>query len=231
MLPTGPAEAIRLAQPILERWWSRDLFFLGGGTALAARWEHRHSTDVDLFIDSVGYGSVYRSNGEEMTKIFASMVKDGEVSSPTVNSGYLKFATSHGSVSLFTTEPVVEEARVKSSDREVETQIALESTEEILAKKLVRRIWGNGVFVSRDAYDIVIAAAYEPDALDVARSELLEIQRIAICDRFRELSRSGLETKSELLGATYPNIAIRSFYFANKAIEGEYEEILREVAG
>ena len=207
------------------------MLLLGGGTALAARWEHRHSTDVDLFINSMGYGRVYRSEGEEMTKIFASMAKSGEVSSPTVNSGFLTFITSHGSVSLFTTEPVVEGSRATSGDREVETQIALESTEEILAKKLVRRIWGNGVFVSRDAYDIAIAAAYEPEALEVARSELLENQRIAICDRFRELSRSGLETKSELLGATHPNIANRAFYFAHEAVEGRYEAILREVFG
>ena len=207
------------------------MILLGGGTALAARWEHRQSIDIDLFIDSMEYGSVYRNKGEEMTKIFASMAKSGEVSSPTVNSGYLTFITTHGSVSLFTTEPVVEGFRVKSGDREVETQIALESTEEILAKKLVRRIWGNGVFVSRDAYDIVIAAAYEPDALDVARSELLENQRMAICDRFQELSRSGLETRAELIGATHPNIANRAFYFAHEAIEGKYEAILREVFG
>ena len=32
---------------------------LGGGTALAARWRHRHSTDVDLFVDPAAYAAFF----------------------------------------------------------------------------------------------------------------------------------------------------------------------------
>lgn len=134
VLPNGATQVIRSVMPILEKWWTRDRIVLGGGTALAARWKHRSSTNVGLFVDQTHYKTVYREMWEEMCECFASLAKVGELHHPILNSGYLSFTTPHGSVSLQATEPVVEEARVKSSDREVETQLALESTQEILAR-------------------------------------------------------------------------------------------------
>ncbi len=227
-LPPGPAEAIRTAIPILNQWWERKLLFLGGGTALAARWKHRHSTDIDLFIDRASYESVYQSNGDELDNALTALANEGVLSAPTVNPGYLMFTTEHGAVSLFTTETVVASPRPGESDREHQTHVPLEPSEEILAKKLVRRIWNNGVFVSRDAYDIVIAAAYDPEALNIAKQQLLASQRTAISDRLLEFSRSNLE--SELINAMFPNIGNRSFYFAHHALEGRYEWISREIS-
>lgn len=229
-LSPGPAEAIRAAIPILERWWGKNLLFLGGGTALVARWEHRHSTDVDLFIDRASYESVYQRIGDEMDATLAALAGDGVLSAPTVNPGYLMFTTAHGAVSLFTTETVVPNPRPTTSDREHQTLVSIEPTEEILAKKLVKRIWNNGVFVARDAYDIVIASAYDPDALDIAKRQLLERQRTAISERLLELSKSNLESDSELIRAVFPNIGSRAFYFAHQALEGQYEGISQEIS-
>lgn len=206
------------------------MLFLGGGTALAARWKHRHSTDVDLFIDRASYENVYQSIGDELDNALTALANEGVLSAPTVNPGYLMFTTEHGAVSLFTTETVVASPRSRESDREHRTHVPLEPSEEIIAKKLVRRIWNNGVFVSRDAYDIVIASAYDPEALNIAKQQLLESQRAAISDRLLELSRSNLESGSELINAMFPNIGNRSFYFAHQALEGQYKWISREIS-
>ncbi|MCY3884400.1 MAG: nucleotidyl transferase AbiEii/AbiGii toxin family protein [Gammaproteobacteria bacterium] len=229
-LPPGPAEAIRTAIPILDQWWKRNLLFLGGGTALAARWKHRYSTDVDLFIDRASYENVYQSKGDELDNALSSLANEGVLSAPTVNPGYLMFTTKHGAVSLFTTETVVASPRSREIDREHQTHVPLEASEEILAKKLVRRIWNNGVFVTRDAYDIVIAAAYDPEALNIAKQQLLASQGSAISDRLLELSRSNLDAGSELINAKFPNIGNRAFYFAHQALEGQYEGISREIS-
>ena len=57
VLPVGPDEIFRLAEPVLTDVFGEGAYCLGEGTALAAVWQHRHSTDVDLFMD----GSAYRA--------------------------------------------------------------------------------------------------------------------------------------------------------------------------
>ena len=49
-------------------------------------------------------------------------------------------------------------------------QIALETTAEILARKLRLRIYGSGTFVSRDFYGICTAGERDREALDLALS-------------------------------------------------------------
>ena len=52
-LPTGPAELFEaVRRPLARAFGGEDNIRFGGGTALAARWAHRHSTDMDLFVDS-----------------------------------------------------------------------------------------------------------------------------------------------------------------------------------
>ena len=53
-LPTGPAELLEAVRKPLGH-------HLGGGTALAARWRHGHSTDVDLFVDPSDDERLFRS--------------------------------------------------------------------------------------------------------------------------------------------------------------------------
>ena len=57
-----PADAIleRLGPPLL-RTWDRDDVRIGGGTALAARWRHRRSTDIDLWVAP----DLFRRAGED----------------------------------------------------------------------------------------------------------------------------------------------------------------------
>lgn len=64
-LPEGPQCILRQALPILLEFISSEPMTLGGGTALAARWQHRVSLDIDLFVDpAVFEESVYRRQAE-----------------------------------------------------------------------------------------------------------------------------------------------------------------------
>lgn len=61
----------------------------------------------------------------------------------------------------------------------------LEFPDEILAKKLRLRIYGNGEFVVRDCYDLVTAAEEYPDVFEQALAVLTARQRIEITHELR----------------------------------------------
>lgn len=52
-VPCGAASCVRLAWPVLKRFFNPGRFIIGGGSALAARWDHRASKDVDQFTESL----------------------------------------------------------------------------------------------------------------------------------------------------------------------------------
>ena len=59
-LPEGPAELFEAVRETIGEYLGGEHHMrLGGGTALAARWAHRHSTDVDLFTDPEPYARLH----------------------------------------------------------------------------------------------------------------------------------------------------------------------------
>ena len=61
-LPTGPAELLEaVRKPLGHHLGGEHHMRLDGGTALAARWRHRPSTDVDLFVDPSDDERLFRS--------------------------------------------------------------------------------------------------------------------------------------------------------------------------
>ncbi|MYD81545.1 MAG: nucleotidyl transferase AbiEii/AbiGii toxin family protein [Gammaproteobacteria bacterium] len=221
-LPCGPAEAIRVAVSVLEQWWSPNQMELGGGTALAARWMHRHSTDVDLFIQSSVYRNVETTQSEILAEQFLKFQESGIIQGFELNRGFLDFTTSHGAVSLMTIARVLEMDAGIGIDREICTKVPLEPTSEILAKKLSGRIWGKGVFYERDAYDIAIAGIYEPAALEKAKSVLSSRELKSISDEFHSLARLGSGDSQSILDPVFPTVASRCMHYAHEALEEKY---------
>ena len=63
-LPTGPAELLEaVLRPLGHHLGGERHLHLGGGTALATRWRHRQSTDVDLFVDPADHARL--AKGEQ----------------------------------------------------------------------------------------------------------------------------------------------------------------------
>ncbi len=142
-----------------------DQVLLGGGTALAARWQHRDSFDIDLFVDPVAYRTgIYRRRGECERRLkglgLGRLAVFGEEGMGLFHRG--------GKVDVIGCYPVTDGSR--SSDRVAGRQVRLETTVEILAKKLHRRILGQGQILPRDLYDLAYARRFDSGSLQAAWS-------------------------------------------------------------
>ena len=168
-LPTGPAELLdRVRKPLGHRLGGEHRMRLGGGTALAARWQHRHSTDVDLFVDAADYEKLFK--GEQRFR------SDLELHSPgarniVIEPGFARIVLTDGGEISISTSPSLT-AHPVSGDSVRGTSVPLETTAEILAKKLRYRMIQNAQIVPRDLYDISSARWRDPKALQTALSTL-----------------------------------------------------------
>ena len=174
-----PADAIleRLGPPLLKIWDREDVR-IGGGSALAARWRHRRSTDIDLCVAP----DLFRRAGEDVRTLAveagARNVRSGQ--------GWLNGLFPEGEFSISTTEPLLDTGI--GTEREARFGLPLEPVAEILARKLVLRMYGNGEFVSRDFYDLCTAAERDGASLERALSALPFDKRDEIS---REISSYG----------------------------------------
>lgn len=188
-LPAGPAEVFARARPVLTRFLGEGSFVLGGGTALASVWQHRHSTDVDLFADNATYVERVRAVGGR-ERVAAWL---GEALQPQrldVRSGFLKASFSDGELSLMTAPaPFLAPSMpsLPSTDRVAGTPVALERPATILARKLHGRMVGNGVLVLRDLYDLAAAETLSPSDLKLAVESLSDGERRMIADELSGL--------------------------------------------
>lgn len=135
---------------------------LGGGTVLAARWQHRVSTDLDFFMP---YGAFRDRIVAREREVIASLrhVAFGAVVRPY----HIQCVTRRGAVevgihtSMYGATTADELAEDVAGDGRVRTQ----TTTAILARKLVGRMMGQGVATVRDVYDICVAEKEDPAAL------------------------------------------------------------------
>lgn len=168
-LPAGPAELFETVRGTLGDYLGGEHHMrLGGGTALAARWAHRHSTDVDLFVGPAPYERLFHERlafRDQLQRQLGARAVD-------IDSG---IATIHflqedqlGEVTLATSPPLTR--LPSSSDTVRNTAVHLEATAEILAKKLHYRMFLQGRLVPRDLYDLAIASDRDPGPLRSALS-------------------------------------------------------------
>ena len=175
----SPADAIleRLGPPLLQTW-DRDDVRIGGGPALAARWHHRRSTDIDLWVAP----DLFRRAGED----FRNLAIEAGAANVRSGRGWLNGLFPEGEFSISTTEPLLDPGI--GAEREARFGLPLESVPEILARKLALRMYGNGEFVSRDFYDICTASERDGAALERALTALSSAERSEIA---REISVYG----------------------------------------
>ncbi len=164
-LPDGPRqifEAVR--EPLAEHLGGERHFRLGDGTALAMRWAHRHSTDVDLFTDSESYNRLWKGRDA-----FKRAVKDQ--AGPTEVLGVRRWNTKiilqgGGEITVFTSP--AQTKKPLSSDTVTGTAVPLETNSEILARKLWGRMLDSQALLARDLYDFAVARHQDPAAAKTA---------------------------------------------------------------
>lgn len=177
-LPTGPDRIFAAVEPVLTSVFGGGTYRLGGGTGLAAVWRHRHSTDVDLFMD----GSAYRAVSVSAEKRLALEHQLRSVLSPTaleIQNGFLKLISQEGELSLSTTPhplPFIP----SQTDQVADTLIEIEPPAMVIGRKIHARMLSNGVFVLRDMYDIAAASVFAKDDLSKVLRTISDSDRAAL---------------------------------------------------
>ena len=156
---------------------NRDDISIGGGSALAARWGHRRSTDIDITIPAPVFSETKDRLLTLLTVAPISQIRHGR--------GWLNGLCPEGEFSIATTEPLL--PPVGPQDRESRFNLVLEPVAEILGRKLLLRMYGNGEFVARDLYDICTAGERHPAALNRAVSLLTADMREELIDELSGL--------------------------------------------
>ena len=194
-------ENLRWFVQTLDTWIDRDSYQMGGGTILAARWHHRHSSDIDLFYDPGTRGNVPLDG---IIQGFRSLEQQGQIERLEVHPSR-GFSCERAStpLSLFST---VQVAPVRISEqREASTGIGTETSAEILLKKVRARMIRSPRYLPRDAYDLVIAHVEDPDAVDqVFQALSLEEERILAYDAHRDSIQ--LTDADRIASPAYPGL-------------------------
>ena len=117
--------------------------------------------------------------------------------------GWLKCILPAGELSIATTERLLPEPSTPY-DCEASWGIRLEPIEEILARKLRLRMYGNGEFVARDFYDLCTATEEAPAALHMALAVLTPKMRNEIADEIKSLGQQASHKGRTLIGVHHP---------------------------
>ena len=160
-LPEPAATLLREVLPVLREFLDLDEFVIGGGTALAARWQHRTSMDVDLFAEpgdatlapSRSYKEMQQRIRERCDGLagFRANRDHGEIVLARPAAGIVEWSATLRQ----TPRPAREEIEPASG-------MQLDAPEEILAQKLYSRMLLRGGRHVRDLYDLAWAVEREP---------------------------------------------------------------------
>ena len=185
----------------LAAWVGRDSYQMGEGSILAARWHHRHSTDIDLFFDARTHADVPL---DEIIQGFRALESQGQIERLEIHPprGF-SCERANTPLSFFSTEQVTP---VRISDqREANTGIGTETSAEILVKKVRARMIRNPRYLPRDAYDFVVAHVEDPHAVDqVFRVLSLEEKRILAYDAHGHTIQ--LTDADRIISPAYPDL-------------------------
>ncbi|RYG85557.1 MAG: nucleotidyl transferase AbiEii/AbiGii toxin family protein [Alphaproteobacteria bacterium] len=140
----------------LERVTDKPVWTFGGGTVLMLRIGHRHSKDIDLFVDDPQYlGYLTPRLSDEAESITTDYEENAE---------FLKLYLDAGEIDV-----VVGQSLTKVPFEIVDYRgrdIRVETCAEIIAKKM----WHRGHRAkARDLFDLCAVAIAEPEAIQTAR--------------------------------------------------------------
>lgn len=178
---------------------------MGGGTALAMRWKHRVSTDIDLILDKPVHRAFLSRASGDLTAALQALQQRGEIRGWRLSPRFAgwEFADS-GPISLSASS-----MQRACDGREAETGVALAATESILTGKLMGRVLGAGALLVRDGYDLCCAFRYDREAalavLDRAKAEFPD-DLDALCARIGDAGKRIIAGRP-LMSAAHPVLA------------------------
>ena len=179
---------------------------LGGGTALALRWKHRHSTDVDLFME-FGEGQAFlAAHGAALSKQLAA--------DPLVGDDVRTFEQGASWTYLNMAPVSLAPCIIRYPDRhpaiESGTGMPLLPVAQTLHGKLIGRMLYKGQMLTRDAYDLACALACAPNDLREVAATALAGYPEALADlphALERLSDSHRVLGSQIIDPRFPEVA------------------------
>ena len=188
-LPRGPRELFHaVRKPLARAFGGEANIRFGGGTALAARWAHRHSVDVDLFVEPEPYRHFHWNTGGRFT-LDLTAAQPVERIAIGREAAAISFHGRRGHVSIATARGLPDDPR--SSDTPRGTGLPFETTAEILSKKLLYRMARDKEITSRDLYDLAFAQNRDPASLRTALAEVRPDELREINHAFKDHTAAG----------------------------------------
>ena len=223
-----PARAVGTAVGILSTWMPAEHLRLGGGTALAARWHHRSSTDLD-FSHTPGTGpsgSAFLKESDDIRMDLHALARDGVIARDSVvmvGTNHIQFMVGDVPVSFVGTEMFHGDPR---DEVEYQTGVILGGTRDILTKKMYNRLGVSHLATERDAYDFAVARTLAPDDLFYAWSTLTDDMKRDTLAAYRDLAEGESQARSQsLLKPTFDGIASQVWQHVLRMVESNLEYV------
>jgi len=214
-IPAGPRGILSELLSVVLDFIPAERIVLGGGTALAARWQHRESLDVDLFVDPVIFDANIYHHAAECEDRLARL---GFGRLATLDEHGCHISHRAGNVDIVGCFPLTPDSR--SRDFVAGTGIALETNREILAKRLHRQILGHGQIVPRDLYDFAFARRFEPESMQAAWKAQRVVDADSLVAALGSFAPGWMDRQEEtVLGARYPELEAH-------AVKGMLDDVL-----
>lgn len=225
-LHQAPVKAIKSAVEVLSKWLDLSLVRLGGGTALEARWHHRKSTDLDFFATGDEIDELFYNRYDKVYDDLISFRNEGviaESGASITGRNVIHFVIGETPISLartdrFHTDPC--------DEIEEQTGVFLNSTRDIISKKLIDRLCYSQVATDRDAYDFLVAQSFAPGDLGYGWNLLDSIERsrvIDICQYRIDGMMNQRSGSSELSDARYPYLIEDLWNHAKRLFESNLD--------
>lgn len=152
-----------------------DTLRLGGGTALAAMWSHRLSTDIDLVCDALAFETLRRDDSPLLTAL-RRLHEEGRIPRPRFAGRLIGWEyPDSGEVGIV--PGAVSSKEQLSEEIDAATSLPLVAPPRILHAKLAGRVAGGRRLLARDGYDLACAYWYDPSAIAWATERLAEGER------------------------------------------------------
>lgn len=221
-VPNGPDESLKQAVRFLSSWIAPPDYRLGGGTALAALWGHRHSTDIDLAANAHIFEDRIERNFEAIHQELQAERGRGKIKKLRITRNMLAWTLPSGPVALLRSRLSLDRFS-PITHKEKNTNVPLAPVSAILYGKIYGRILSAGRLVQRDAYDLAVACLVDKGAVEETLELIPAENKESILMRIRDARQGRAANDRTLLAPKYPELA--------KDPWGALAEVLRDTFG
>lgn len=223
-LHPGPREAIVPAIAALGAVFDVSRVMLGGGTALEAKWHHRASTDLDLFVETEtsSLAGACKVPPGEILATLARMPRVTDVQPP--RRAFLSLVVDGVPVSLAAVEWFVADDPAPCC--EAQTGVPLAPNADVLLRKLQGRLALAGQAVARDAYDIVVAQHMDFASFRDAYAQLDDEQVESILATLHARIGAPPDAGRSIDSPMYPELLDDLWQHAYRAVEDPFRQAI-----